>query len=82
MWFGWFGINEFFSVLLYTGKQSDRTVIYVNNAINFGGKYIYNDDNLRTKYNAMCEKMIVDLIKDLIVIVNAIFFSYMTFGCD
>lgn len=51
----------------------------VNNVICFGGKYIYKDDKEPTKYNAMCEKMIYNLIQDVIFIVNAILFSYATF---
>lgn len=60
--------------------SSDR--FRVNNIVNFGQKYIYQDDNKPSNYNTLCEKMIVKLIGNTTIIMVSILIAYSIIGCN
>lgn len=44
--------------------------------INFGGKYIYQDINDGTKFNAVCDKSAKDLLRQVLIVVPLVIISY------
>lgn len=59
--------------------NADR--VKVNNLMNFGRRYIYEDDAAPSKYNTLCEKMIAKLIRNIIMILAGLLGSYTLIGC-
>lgn len=53
----------------------------VNNIINFGQKYIYDDTNPNSEYHTLCQEMIVKLVQNTIIIIILILVSYAMVGC-
>lgn len=47
--------------------------------MNFGGKYIYNDDKEKSKYNEVCERMLAELVRSIVIILLAILVGYSVF---
>lgn len=70
----------FFKVLTVYWKTMSSARFKVNNILNFGGKYIYTNDAKPSKYNTLCEEMLVKLIRNTVTVVIAILVSYALVG--
>lgn len=53
---------------------SDKYI--VNNSMNFGGKYIFRDDEQPSSYNNLCDKFITKLLKDITIVIILLIVSY------
>lgn len=51
-------LRNYFQIILLCWQCVGPDRFKMNNVINFGGKYIFKDDKMPSKYNAVCEKMI------------------------
>lgn len=49
--------------------------------MNFGGKFIYEDDASPSKYHTLCERMIAKLLRNIILISSAILIAHTLAGC-
>lgn len=52
----------------------------VNNVLNFGGRYVYVDDERPPDYNKLCDKLVGKLLKDIVTVVVLIVISYCVMG--
>lgn len=72
-------LNKFQSLAMYWKSISSQRVI-LNSLINFGGKYLYVDDNKPTKYKQFCEENIGKLIRRIKTIWTLILVSFGLFA--
>lgn len=62
-------------VIYWTAIGSQR--FKLNSLVNFSGKFIYIDDNASTKYNKICEKSVMNLLKNVVIVVTLVIFAHL-----
>lgn len=65
--------------LYWKSLNEDR--FKLNNIVNYGRRYIYEDDATPSKYHSLCEAMIVKLVRNTVIITVLLLTSYAVVGC-
>lgn len=73
-------LDVIFQILTIYGESIGPNRFAINNILNFSGRNIYTDDTNPSEYNTLCEQLIKQLTKTVIIIVAAIVLSYCIMG--